>query len=340
MPDDLTLLQTVALTSLLAWASGIRLYLVMFAVGLAGYTGYIDLPAGLSVLQHPWVIGAAGVLLLAQPKRLTLWDAVLVAGAAALGWKYIRLTPLVALVAAPVVAARIGAIVERGVDARAVVATAIALAIAASPVPVTHLVTDLDAGPRALEPPAVFSRGAMTFARNEQLDGACFNSNNLGGHLIWNLYPAVRVFQDSRLQAYPASHFEAILAAADSQPAWDTLVAGVDWAILSLPRPNRLSGAGRFPSPEWATVYWDEAVEIVIRRTGRHAPVASAREYRFLRPGIDPFLFAAGVFGPEGEEIRAEARRQRAENPRGYAGAVVLCMASDATACADAGIRR
>jgi len=288
-------------------------------------------------------VGAAGVLLLAQPKRLTLWDTVLVAGAAALGWRYIRLTPIVAFVAAPVVAARIGAIIERGVDARAVVATAIALAIAASPVPVTHLVTDLDAGPLPQEPPTVFSRGAMTFIqtfiKDDKLDGACFNSNNLGGYLIWNLYPAVRVFQDSRLQAYPPSHFEAILAAAESQPAWDTLVAGVDWAILSLPRPNRLSGAGRFPNPEWATVYWDEAVEIVIRRTGRHAPVASSREYRFLRPGIDPFLVAAGVFGPEGEAIRAEARRQRAENPRGYAGAVVTCLSGDASACADAGMK-
>jgi hypothetical protein len=285
-------------------------------------------------------VGAAGVLLLAQPKRLTVWDAVLVGGAAALGWRYIRLTPIVAFVAAPVVAARIGAIIERGVDARAVVATAIALAIAASPVPVTHLVTDLDAGSRALEPPAVFSRGAMTFIKDDQLDGAAFNSNNLGGYLIWNLYPMVRVFQDSRLQAYPASHFDAILAAAESQPAWDTLVASVDWAVLSLPRPNRLSGAGRFPNSAWATVFWDEAVEVLVRRTGRHGPVAAAREYRFLRPGIDPFLVAAGVFGPEGEAIRADARRQRAENPRGYAGAVVLCMAGDASACADAGIRR
>lgn len=81
MPDDLNLLQTVALTSLLAWASGIRLYLVVFAVGLAGYTGHIDLPAGLSVLQHPWVIGAAGALLLTEflvdkvPGIDSVWDA-------------------------------------------------------------------------------------------------------------------------------------------------------------------------------------------------------------------------------------------------------------------------
>lgn len=76
------LLQTVALASLLAWASGIRLYLVVFAVGLAGYMGYLDLPRGLEVLKHPWVIGAAGFMLLVEfladkvPAIDSAWDAV------------------------------------------------------------------------------------------------------------------------------------------------------------------------------------------------------------------------------------------------------------------------
>lgn len=74
-------LQSVALASLLAWASGIRLYLVVFAIGLAGYLGYIELPAGLKVLQHPWVIGAGGFMLLMEfvadkvPAIDSAWDA-------------------------------------------------------------------------------------------------------------------------------------------------------------------------------------------------------------------------------------------------------------------------
>ena len=81
-PSELQVLQSVALASLLAWASGLRLYLVVFAVGLAGYLGYIELPAGLEVLQHPWVIGAAGVLLTMEflvdkvPGLDSLWDAL------------------------------------------------------------------------------------------------------------------------------------------------------------------------------------------------------------------------------------------------------------------------
>jgi hypothetical protein len=82
MSADLQLLQTVALASLLAWASGLRLYLVVFAVGLAGYLGYIELPTGLEVLLHPWVIGAAGILLVMEflvdkvPGIDSVWDAL------------------------------------------------------------------------------------------------------------------------------------------------------------------------------------------------------------------------------------------------------------------------
>src|SRR5687767_15807173 len=80
--NEWQVLQTVALASLLAWASGIRLYLVMFAVGVAGTLGYIELPAGLKVLQHPWVVGTAGFMLVLEffadkvPAIDSAWDAL------------------------------------------------------------------------------------------------------------------------------------------------------------------------------------------------------------------------------------------------------------------------
>ena len=75
-------LQTFALAAMLSWASGLRLYLAVFAVGLAANFGYIDLPHGLQVLQHPWVIGAAGVMLAMEflvdkvPGLDSVWDAI------------------------------------------------------------------------------------------------------------------------------------------------------------------------------------------------------------------------------------------------------------------------
>jgi hypothetical protein len=81
-PGELSVLNSVALASLLAWASGLRLYLVIFALGLAGYFGYYDLPKGLEVLQHPWVLGAAGFMVAMEffadkvPAIDSAWDAL------------------------------------------------------------------------------------------------------------------------------------------------------------------------------------------------------------------------------------------------------------------------
>lgn len=38
-------LQTIALSAGLAWASGLRLYLVVFLAGVLGYFGYLHLPS-------------------------------------------------------------------------------------------------------------------------------------------------------------------------------------------------------------------------------------------------------------------------------------------------------
>ena len=80
--SELDVLRVVALSSLLAWASGLRLYLVVFALGLAAHLGWIDLPPGLRVLQHPFVIGAAGFMLCVEffadkvPWLDSVWDQV------------------------------------------------------------------------------------------------------------------------------------------------------------------------------------------------------------------------------------------------------------------------
>ena len=40
-----------AIAAALGWASGLRLYLVVFLTGIAGFLGWVDLPTGLKVLQ-------------------------------------------------------------------------------------------------------------------------------------------------------------------------------------------------------------------------------------------------------------------------------------------------
>ena len=217
-------------------------------------------------------VAVAVLLLLSMPRRLVLSEVLAVVVFAALGFRYLRLTPLVFLATAPMLASRLTVGTTRGLDGRAVLATALAAAVFVSRVPLTRLIAGMQMG--GGHPEVFFPEGALAFARTAGLNGPVFNSHNLGGWLAWTMYPEVRVFQDSRLQAYPPEHFRAILDASQSQPAWDGLTSGVDWAILSLPRPNALSGAGRFPRAVWATVYSDDAVEILVRRHGRYATIA------------------------------------------------------------------
>ena len=46
----------------LAWLAGIRVYLTVFGIGVAGFFGWLDLPQALQVTQSPWVIGVSGML--------------------------------------------------------------------------------------------------------------------------------------------------------------------------------------------------------------------------------------------------------------------------------------
>lgn len=75
-------LSQLALAGGLAWASGIRLYATILIVGLLGRYGYLHLPDHLLVLQHTWVLVAAGVMTAGEfladkiPGFDSLWDAL------------------------------------------------------------------------------------------------------------------------------------------------------------------------------------------------------------------------------------------------------------------------
>lgn len=55
-----------AIGVLLAWLAGIRVYLTVFGVGIAGYFGWLHLPEALQVTQSPWVLGVSGALALVE----------------------------------------------------------------------------------------------------------------------------------------------------------------------------------------------------------------------------------------------------------------------------------
>ena len=75
-------LPELALAAALAWGSGLRAYAVIFAAGLAGALGWVELPGHLELLQHPIVLAASGFMTLVEffadklPWLDSVWDAV------------------------------------------------------------------------------------------------------------------------------------------------------------------------------------------------------------------------------------------------------------------------
>lgn len=82
LPVPLDVAQLAALAAALGWASGLRLYAVVFLTGAAGFMGWLPLPPGLQILQNPLVLGASFLLFVVEfvadkiPAVDSLWDTV------------------------------------------------------------------------------------------------------------------------------------------------------------------------------------------------------------------------------------------------------------------------
>lgn len=105
------MIQSVALATGLAWASGFRLYAAVLLLGLLGRFEVITLPPGLALLQDDWVLWIAGILAVGEfladkvPAFDSFWDAlhtfVRIPAGALLAWGVFHdATPAVQLAAA------------------------------------------------------------------------------------------------------------------------------------------------------------------------------------------------------------------------------------------------
>jgi hypothetical protein len=232
-------------------------------------------PAYMPVYAPYFAYVLCGAALLWWKRRtVALWELLVFGTFTPLALLHVRFVALSFCATAPIVAAYLTDILPRA-RVPILAGTALLAGILLSPRTVADRFEQIGVGESFLAPPDVVSPGAMSFIRSVGLKGTAFNSNTIGGYLIWNLYPEVRVFQDSRFQSYPPEFFASIHEAYESQSGWDKLVAGVDWAVLSLSKRGPLSGMGRFPPDRWALVYHDRAIGIVVRRSGRFGALAA-----------------------------------------------------------------
>ncbi len=119
--------------------------------------------------------------------------------------------------------------------------------------------------------PNVEAAGA--FFKQHQLPGPIFNNYDIGGYLIYMLYPQHRVFVDNRPEAYPGSFMtDHYISAQSDENVWQALEKthhfntiffyrhdATDWAIPFLIR--------RIEDESWVPVHVDDYVVILLKNT-------------------------------------------------------------------------
>jgi hypothetical protein len=184
------LISNLALAGGLSWASGLRLYITVFAVGMMNKFGYIHLPATLDILSSPIVIAVAGLLSVIEfladkiPYVDTAWDSIqtfirIPAGALLAMGAINTSDPAIATIAALLGGSLAGATHAAKAGSRALINT--------SPEPVTNIAASLG------EESALITGGWLVFAHPAVFIGL------LAGFVVLLLWLLPKVWRGVRI---------------------------------------------------------------------------------------------------------------------------------------------
>lgn len=112
---------------------------------------------------------------------------------------------------------------------------------------------------------------AARFFRDQNIQGPVFNNYDIGGYLIFELFPAQRVFVDNRPEAYPASFFQKeYIPMQEDENIWRQEFQKYNFQSIFFWRHDHTPWAQTFlknrsSDPEWRRVYLDDYAVIYTR---------------------------------------------------------------------------
>ena len=235
-------------------------------------TTYASLPV------YYWASGLAVLVLLARPRSLKCRDLLLLGGLFFMGVKLERHTPFLFFALAVVMPVYLDAYVaslrnflnDNHKSFRYLGAGLVAVMVLASSAyfgtALYHhhgfFVTGIS--------PWMYPHRAVEFVQREKLPVNLFNSHDVGGYLMWRLYPDYQVFIDGRQSS--TEMYNNALVINDAKPGWTQLLNQhqVNTIILE---PLRYTDGSRYylidqlrESPDWGTVYADDSFLVFVRR--------------------------------------------------------------------------
>jgi tetratricopeptide (TPR) repeat protein len=161
--------------------------------------------------------------------------------------------------------------------------------------------------------PGLVPEAAIRFIDQNGLRDRLYNDLEVGSYLTWQGWPRARVFQDPRINGYPAS-FHAVLKRDDLSPGeWEALLGrfGVTAALVTYPTVN--PRAALFAPVKWALVYRDAEALVFVRRGAASSALVTPTEipltFEYSRDaGVSPRPLEAP---PLGSPVPAAAWKER-----------------------------
>lgn len=113
---------------------------------------------------------------------------------------------------------------------------------------------------------------AVDFLLEKNISGPIFNNFDIGGYLIYRLYPQYKVFVDNRPEAYPASFFQNIyIPAQQDNQQWENLDQKYNFNIIFFSHTDITQWAQIFlkrisQDKNWEQIYFDKTAIIFKRK--------------------------------------------------------------------------
>ncbi|HBH96430.1 MAG TPA: hypothetical protein DDX89_01380 [Candidatus Omnitrophica bacterium] len=202
-------------------------------------------------------------------------ETLIAVGVSAMGWVAYRNLALFGLLALPLIASALGVLraVRPRNDRFFALAAVLSLALVIA-VPSTVWSLPPASGRRlGLEPG---DGEAAAFIRQQHLEGPIFNNYDIGGYLIFHLFPEHRVFVDNRPEAYSAAFFrELYIPMQEDDAVWREAEARFGLNMIVFHRHDLTPWGQRFmiarvDDPAWAPVFADRDTLILLKRNVRN----------------------------------------------------------------------
>lgn len=128
------------------------------------------------------------------------------------------------------------------------------------------------------------NNAAAEFFKKQNISGPIFNNYDIGGYLIYHLYPKYQIFVDNRPEAYPTDFFQKIyIPAQDDEKKWQQVDEKYKFNVIFFSHRDLTPWAQKFlinriNDSSWAPVFADQYAIIFLKRNSINEPIITKYE--------------------------------------------------------------